>query len=233
MTSEASISKLRGNGVSGTNVSIPDFRADVNRPMDLLRLCPAYRATTCHSIESASTGVLFLKDETERMALGSFKALGGVYAVAALIADQWQDFHGRELLVADYDQADVRTFADSLTFTCASAGNHGLAVAAGARIFGAHSRIYLANTVPQAFADRLLEKGAEVVRSGATYEDSVAAAACLELEQLGFQSTPSGAAGLAGLNKFFLLKEVADRTRPLVIVTEGRRGECCDSTSSE
>ena len=59
---------------------------------------------------------------------------------------------------------------------CASAGNHGLSVAAGARVFGIAARIYLAETVPEAFAERLRGLGAEVVRAGAIYEEAMAAA---------------------------------------------------------
>jgi diaminopropionate ammonia-lyase len=49
-------------------------------------------------------------------------------------------------------------------------------VAAGAAAFGATSRIYLADTVPESFADRLRAEGAEVRRAGATYEESMATA---------------------------------------------------------
>ncbi|MCB1435476.1 MAG: pyridoxal-phosphate dependent enzyme, partial [Alphaproteobacteria bacterium] len=57
-----------------------------------------------------------------------------------------------------------------------SAGNHGLSVAAGARVFGANAIIYLAKTVPESFAERLRSKGARVIRAGDTYEESMAAA---------------------------------------------------------
>jgi diaminopropionate ammonia-lyase len=62
------------------------------------------------------------------------------------------------------------------TYVTASAGNHGLSVAAGAAAFGARSVIYLAETVPEAFAERLRAIGAEVVRHGAIYEQSMAGA---------------------------------------------------------
>ncbi len=58
----------------------------------------------------------------------------------------------------------------------ASAGNHGLSVAAAAQAFGAKAVIYLAESVPESFADRLRAKGAKVVRRGAVYEDAMAAA---------------------------------------------------------
>jgi len=49
-------------------------------------------------------------------------------------------------------------------------------VARGAQIFGAKAVIYIADTVPEAFAIRLKDLGADVVREGANYEASMAAA---------------------------------------------------------
>ncbi|MEL6979185.1 MAG: pyridoxal-phosphate dependent enzyme [Pseudomonadota bacterium] len=119
-----------------------------------LSRCPVHAATPLKSVEIEGAALL-LKDESARMGLGSFKALGGAYAALRLIEDG--------------DPAGA-------TFVTASAGNHGLSVAAGARVFGAKARIFIAETVPEAFAERLRAEGAEVVREGADYEASVAAA---------------------------------------------------------
>ena len=62
------------------------------------------------------------------------------------------------------------------TYVTASAGNHGLSVAAGAKAFGAASVIFLSQSVPEAFAQRLIAQGATVERAGATYEQSMSAA---------------------------------------------------------
>ena len=97
---------------------------------------------------------LWIKDERARMGLGSFKALGGAYAVLR----------------------HVEKRGPNMVFVTASAGNHGLSVAAGARVFGARARVHIAATVPEAFADRLRAEGTEVVRSGEAYEAAVAAA---------------------------------------------------------
>ena len=82
----------------------------------------------------AGVGTLLVKDERDRMGLGSFKALGAAHVIAR-------------------DAAEGR--ARGRTYVTASAGNHGLSVAAGAAAFGAHARIFLADTVPESFADRL------------------------------------------------------------------------------
>ncbi|KIN62155.1 Diaminopropionate ammonia-lyase [Sulfitobacter noctilucicola] len=90
------------------------------------------------------------------MSLGSFKALGAAYVIA-------------------HDAAEGR--AKGQTYVTASAGNHGLSVAAGANAFGAQAVVFLAETVPESFADRLRNLGAKVERHGAFYEESMEGAA--------------------------------------------------------
>ena len=146
-------------------------KLDVSQPLSLLAACPAYCPSpikTCHFDGRA----LLIKDETNRMGLGAFKALGGVYAVAKLIEARC----GRLLKPDDFLTPEVKEIAGAITFVCASAGNHGMAVASGARLFGAQARIHLAETVPEDFAKRLQASGADVVRSGKDYEASVQAA---------------------------------------------------------
>jgi diaminopropionate ammonia-lyase len=144
---------------------------DHQKPATLLEACPAYHPSPLDRVRLAGRDI-FIKDETARMGLGAFKALGGVYAVAQLIAAELE----RPIAAEEFHGKAVRQRAGRMTFVCASAGNHGMAVAAGAALFGAHSRIHLAETVAEDFARRLRDKGADVVRSGASYEDSVAAA---------------------------------------------------------
>ncbi len=100
-------------------------------------------------------GHVFVKDERPRGGLGSFKTLGAAYVIARIAQTK-----------------DVST----TTFVTASAGNHGISLAAGAAKTGAKAVIYLAETVPEAFADRLRSMGADVARAGAIYEDSLKAA---------------------------------------------------------
>jgi diaminopropionate ammonia-lyase len=138
---------------------------DPARPKSLLAHCPAYAPTPLVT-QSFEGQTVFIKDETNRMGLGAFKALGGVYAVARMIEKHTG---------ISFTDGDRPSRVD-MTFVTASAGNHGMAVAAGGQLFGAKVRIYLAHTVPEDFALRLQEKGAEVVRAGDTYEESVEAA---------------------------------------------------------
>jgi diaminopropionate ammonia-lyase len=145
------------------------FRSEPDRPMAMLRQCPAYQATQLRQLpelaEELGIGALTVKDETQRMRLGSFKALGGVFAIAQML----QDASG----TTDLTGETVRKVAAGMTFITASAGNHGLSVAAGARIFGARGIIVLSSSVPEGFAERIRKAGSDVIRVEGSYEDSV------------------------------------------------------------
>lgn len=149
---------------------------DSNRPWSLINQCPAYNATPLRKLSASVGPQILVKDETSRFELGAFKALGGIYAVAAFLLDRWQSEYDSALEAKDLFDEPVREWSNQFTFVCASAGNHGIAVAKGAQLFNARSRVHLANTVPEAFADRLRALDAEVIRSGETYEESMVAA---------------------------------------------------------
>lgn len=143
------------------------FRVSPDRPLALLAKCPVYVATPMPAqpdlAHEIGIGSLHVKNEAERMRLGSFKALGGAFAVAQMICDTAN--------VADPTEAgDV---AADMTFVTASAGNHGLSVAAGARVFGAKAVVVLPETAPKVFARRIRATGAKVV-AGGSYDESVA-----------------------------------------------------------
>lgn len=154
----------RGVGLPGAG-TLP--MADAAGVARLLALCPAHDTTPLLDLpelaRKAGIDRLSVKDERGRMGLGSFKALGAAYAIACDAAEavRAEDWKG--------------SLADRVYVT-ASAGNHGLSVAAGARLFGAQAVIFLSEAVPEAFALRLRAKGAQVERAGATYEASMAAA---------------------------------------------------------
>ena len=163
---------LRGAGLpAGIDIADGEVCTDAAAAIALYKLCPAAHKTPLTTLSALAAdlglGPISVKDERERMGLGSFKALGAAHAIAKLAAKK----------VTEGSAADYGDALKGETFVCASAGNHGLSVAAGARIFGANAAVYLADPVPEDFADRLRAKGADVVRAGATYEDSMEAAA--------------------------------------------------------
>jgi diaminopropionate ammonia-lyase len=154
--------RFRGRGLADAEVMPADDPAPVAA---LLSHCPAHAPTPLLEASGLARRLgiarVSLKDERSRMGLGSFKALGAAYAIARAAAEAGGPWE---------------TALAGRVFVTASAGNHGLSVAAGARLFGATATVFLARTVPEGFADRLRARGAEVVRAGATYEESMAAA---------------------------------------------------------
>ena len=165
---------LRGRGLSDVGALVAgETASDPSRVLKLLASCPVHAATPLLSREGLATSLglasLHVKDERSRMGLGSFKALGASFAIAALAEER----KGEKLL-----QPGVASEAlEGEVFVTASAGNHGLSVTAGARIFGAKAVIYLPETAPMSFAGRLRDRGAEVIIKGADYEGAMTAAA--------------------------------------------------------
>jgi diaminopropionate ammonia-lyase len=119
-------------------------------------------------------GSVQLKDEGLRLGQGSFKALGGAYAVMVLFKRILEKHLGQEIRVAQLLSPTAREFAKSVTVCCATDGNHGKSVAAGARLLGCKSVIFIHAGVTQARAEAL---GAdEVVRVDGNYDLSVSEA---------------------------------------------------------
>ncbi|NQW02137.1 MAG: diaminopropionate ammonia-lyase [Rhodospirillales bacterium] len=155
------------------------FRTEATRPLALLAQCPVYAPTPLDEQAGLARAMaiksLFIKDESKRMRLGSFKALGGAFAIAQMIADAAG--------TTDLTSEPSRTAAAAMTVIAASAGNHGLSVAAGARVFGARAVIVLSTLVPESFAERIRALDAEVVRVDGFYDDSVAKAISLATDK--------------------------------------------------
>lgn len=167
--SAITINPFRGKRMESLSADLggAEVISDPTAARQLINQCPAAGVTPLRAVEAlaAELGVSSIdaKDERGRMGLGSFKALGAAHAIAKQAA-------------ADASGAEFSKALEGVTYVCASAGNHGLSVAAGARVFGADAVIYLSATVPDEFAERLREKGARVVREGADYEESMTAA---------------------------------------------------------
>jgi diaminopropionate ammonia-lyase len=124
--------------------------------------------------EQAGVAAIRIKDEGTRFGLGSFKALGGAYAVANLLAAELS----RQGVARTANSADLEAglHADrtqSITVTCATDGNHGRSVAWGARRFHCHCTIFVHETVSQGRVDAIAAFGAEVVRVPGNYDDAV------------------------------------------------------------
>jgi diaminopropionate ammonia-lyase len=122
-------------------------------------------------------GALDIKDEGFRLGLGSFKALGGAYAVSRLVLEAAERRLGRPVALADLHSRDVRGVAAAMTFACATDGNHGRSVAQGAQSVGAEAVVFVHAGVSEARVAAIARFGARMVRVAGSYDDSVREAA--------------------------------------------------------
>lgn len=136
-----------------------------------------YAVTPLHSLpalaQALGVAAVHYKDEGSRFGLGSFKALGGAYAVARLLCRELGAQLGRTLSTQDLLTPELRALCAGITVTCATDGNHGRSVAWGAQLFGCPCVIYIHATVSEGRKDAIAHYGAQVVRTAGNYDDAV------------------------------------------------------------
>jgi diaminopropionate ammonia-lyase len=123
---------------------------------------------------AARVGHVRYKDEGGRFGLGSFKALGGAYAVMRLLqAELAKRGAAHAATAAALMDGTHRAATRAITVTCATDGNHGRSVAWGAQRFGAACVIFVHETVSQGRRDAIATWGAEIRVVPGTYDDAV------------------------------------------------------------
>ena len=154
--------------MSNSIAAQPDIHSIV---ADLRRAFPDFAPTPLLDLSALAKqlGVaqVLAKNEACRP-LGSFKSLGGTYAgLRALARAAGTDIAGL-----------LRERRDGLpALICASDGNHGLAVAAAARLAGAHALIFLPASISKARVRRIEAQGARIEQVAGSYDDAVDEAA--------------------------------------------------------
>jgi diaminopropionate ammonia-lyase len=148
------------------------------RPRDLHRTLPGYDVTPLHRLDAlaaeAGLGEVWVKDESLRLGLPSFKILGGAWAVHRLVLQR----AGRELEGTGID--DLREAAATLgevTLATATDGNHGRGVARMAKLLGFGAVVYVPTGTAQARIEGIESEGARVVVDPGNYDDAVDRAA--------------------------------------------------------
>ena len=141
---------------------------------------PNHAPTRLHRLpglaRAVGVGDILVKDESTRLGLGSFKALGGSYAVIRLVLEEASRQLGRPVDIGEIQSVPVRRIAAGMTIACATDGNHGRSVAAGAELVGAKAAIFVHAGVSDERVAAIARFGAEIIRVEGTYDDSVAEA---------------------------------------------------------
>ncbi len=121
---------------------------------------PEYRPTPLHTLATLAQELglasLHLKDESARFGLNAFKGLGASFAI-----HHWLARHPE---------------AGPVTFTTATDGNHGRAVAWSARCTGARAVVFVPSHTVPARIEAIAREGAEVVLVDGGYDLAVARA---------------------------------------------------------
>lgn len=186
MTNKIAISQFAFNARAVRSAPTPALAKWLGREAPgevrrLLGLCPRHRMTPLLLLDSLArelgVAAIFAKDESSRLGLGSFKALGGAYAVAELVLQRSSEVLARNVAPHEILTVPVREAVHDRTMCCATDGNHGRSVAAGARLFGCKAVIFVHAGVAARQRAALGDLGAHVVEVPGTYDDSVDACA--------------------------------------------------------
>ena len=111
---------------------------------------------------------LWIKDESKRSDLGSFKALGAPNALINLILKHFPTLDPEKILLGEY-RDQLAEFA----VVSATDGNHGRALAAAAQASGCPCTIVIHAQVSQEREDAIAAYGATMVRITGNYDESV------------------------------------------------------------
>lgn len=118
-------------------------------------------------------GGIWLKDETRRFGVGSFKALGAGYALSCVLSACLSRAHQSEILVTDLLSGSHRDLTASRVAVAATDGNHGRALAWASRELGCQCVIYVPPQVCAARRNAIKAVGAEVIEVDGTYDRAV------------------------------------------------------------
>ncbi len=138
---------------------------------------PGYQVTPQHALgalaQALGVAAIHYKDEGSRFGLGSFKALGGAYAVGRQLCRVLGQRLGRDVQPSELLHGELRQAASDITVTCATDGNHGRSVAWGAQLFGCRCVIYIHATVSEGRKQAIERFGAQVARTAGNYDAAV------------------------------------------------------------
>lgn len=137
---------------------------------------PGYRISPLKNLSNLATklglGGIWVKDESDRMRLNSFKVLGGSYAIGKVIQSRL-GISDQPLSFAELTAEKTENKLGKIIFSAATDGNHGRGVAWAASQLGYESIIYVHKLTSRARIEAIEQNGAKVVIIDGTYDDAV------------------------------------------------------------
>ncbi|MCK5887558.1 MAG: diaminopropionate ammonia-lyase, partial [Alcanivorax sp.] len=118
--------------------------------------------------KSIGVGKVLVKDESQRFDLCAFKMLGGAYAIARLLCQEYN------IDINDFSFDKLKTdIKEPMTFATATDGNHGRGVAWAANQLGQGAVVYMPKGAAQERVDNIRKLGAECIVTDMNYDDTV------------------------------------------------------------
>ncbi len=152
-----------------------DAFADVETEVTNL---PGYQPTPLIALNglamASGVGALWCKHEGYRFEVGSFKPTGPVYAMLAVLKGEIKKTTGVERVTTqDLIDRKYESVTQEIVVSAATSGNHGRALAWGARMLGCRCAIYMNDGVSIGREEAIAGYGAEVVRVPGNYDRAV------------------------------------------------------------
>ena len=119
---------------------------------------------------------LWVKDESYRLGLNAFKVLGAAYAMGKFIAGKL-GVDIKDISFKQLKSKETREKLGQMTFTTATDGNHGRAVAWAAQQLGQKAVVYMPKGSSEERLNAILETGAEASITDLNYDGAVRLAA--------------------------------------------------------
>lgn len=131
-----------------------------------------YKPTPLHSLDCLAKEIgvskVLIKDEAHRFDLCAFKMLGGAYAIARLLCDEYK------LDINNFDFDKLKNdITDKMTFATATDGNHGRGVAWAANKLGQNAVVYMPKGAADERVNNIRALGAECIVTDMNYDDTV------------------------------------------------------------
>ncbi|NNF88684.1 MAG: diaminopropionate ammonia-lyase [Acidimicrobiia bacterium] len=140
------------------------------------RQIPGYKPSPLRSLSGLASmigvGGIWVKDESVRLDLNSFKVLGGSFAIYRFIKRQL-GLEDEELSFEELVSDETRARLGEITFATATDGNHGRGVAWAAEKLRCKAVIYVHKDTSVARIRAIESYGAEVHIVDGTYDDAV------------------------------------------------------------
>ena len=174
----------------------PDWSAPELAYLDLIReraarpfhrSLPGYEPSPLRDLPGLAAelnlGAVLVKDESSRFGIQAFKGLGASYAVYSVLRRRWRELTGNDLPPSAFGNPEINQTLGEVTFTAATDGNHGRAVAWTARNLNQKSVIFMPDDTAKARIAHIEAEGAEARLIDGTFDDCVDACAAAAAER--------------------------------------------------